>query len=156
MSLRTLRLTCVCVAFTFANAFVLGADELGNERYRMKSIAKTVSDEIEKRYYDPNLKGLNWKGLLEETKQKIDNAKNVPEMLTAIYVMVDKLKDSHTHFLPPSVNVKLKYGFEAKPIGDDIRIYRVRAQFTGGDGRIQDRRQDYRYERPYRGTIQLR
>src|SRR5438445_4077274 len=126
MSLRTLRLTCVCIAFTLASAFVLGADELGNERYRMKSIAKTVSDEIEKRYYDPNLKGLNWKGLLEETKQKIDNAKNVPEMLTAIYVMVDKLKDSHTHFLPPSVNVKLKYGFEAKPIGDDIRIYRVR------------------------------
>jgi len=92
----------------------------------MKSIAKTVSDEIEKRYYDPNLKGLNWKGLLEETKQKIDTAKSVPDMLTAIYVMVDKLKDSHTHFLPPSVNVKLKYGFEAKPIGDDIRIYRIR------------------------------
>jgi len=91
----------------------------------MKSIAKTVADEIEKRYYGANLKGLDWKGQLEEAKQKIDRAKNVSELLTAIYVMVDKLKDSHTHFLPPSVNIKLKYGFEAKPIGDDIRIYRI-------------------------------
>lgn len=103
------------------------SDELSGERYRMKSIAKTVADEVEKTYYDPTMKGLDWKGLLEQTKQKIDNAKNVPEMLTAIYVMVDKLKDSHTHFLPPSVNVKLKYGFEAKAIGEDIRIYRIKS-----------------------------
>jgi hypothetical protein len=91
---------CACDRFTAR------ADELGNERFRMKSIAKTVSDEIERRYYDGNLKGLDWKALLEQTKQKIDNAKNVPDMLAAIYIMVDKLKDSHTHFLPPSVNVR--------------------------------------------------
>src|SRR5260221_1153532 len=101
------------------------ADELRNERFRMKSIAKTVAAEIEKNYYDPNLKGLNWNGLLEQAQQKIDNAKNVREIPVGIFVMVDKLKDSHTHFLPPSVNVKLKYGFEAKPFGDDIRIYKI-------------------------------
>ncbi len=66
------------------------------------------------------------KELLEQTRQKIDNAKNVPDMLAAIYVMVDRVKDSHTHFLPPSVNVRLKYGLEAKPIGDDVRIYRLK------------------------------
>lgn len=91
----------------------------------MKSIAKTVADEVAKNYYDPSLKGLDWKGLLEQAKQKIDNAKNVSEMLTAIYVMVAKLKDSHTAFLPPSTNVQLKYGFEAKAIGYDIRIYKI-------------------------------
>jgi C-terminal processing protease CtpA/Prc len=126
MARRLLRLVCVCSVVILTSAFVLHADELGNERFRMKSIGQTVSNEIEKRYYDPNLKGLNWKGLLEETKRKIDSAKNVPEMLTAIYVMVDKLKDSHTHFIPPSMNVKLKYGFEAKAVGDDIRVYRIR------------------------------
>lgn len=119
-------LSCVSVVAVLASASILRADDLGNERFRMKSIAKTVADEIEKRYYDPTLKGLDWKGLLEQAKQKIDNAKNVPEMLTAVYVMVDKLKDSHTHFIPPSVNVKLKYGLEAKAIGEDIRIYRIK------------------------------
>jgi C-terminal peptidase prc len=125
MSASAFQRTCLCVAILLVNALSLRADELGNERYRMKAIAKTVSDEIDKRYYDANLKGLNWKGLLEDAKQKIDKAKNVSEMLTAIYVMVDKLKDSHTHFLPPSVNVRLKYGFEAKAVGDDVRVYRV-------------------------------
>jgi C-terminal peptidase prc len=119
-------LSCVCIAVALSTATILSADELGIERYRMKSIAKTVADEIEKRYYDPHMKGLDWKSSLEQAKQKIDNAKNVTEMLAAIYVMVDKLKDSHTHFLPPSVNVRLKYGFEAKPIGEDVRIYKIK------------------------------
>ena len=113
------------VVVVLAGTTILRSDELGNERYRMKAIAKTVADEIQKHYYDPSLKGLDWKALLEQAKQKIDNAKNISEMLTAIYVMVDKLKDSHTHFIPPSVNVKLKYGFEAKAIGEDVRIYKI-------------------------------
>jgi len=96
----------VCVAVVLVTPSAVRAEELGNERFRMKSIAKTVADEIEKRYYDGSLKGLDWKALLEQTRQKIDNAKNVPDMLAAIYVMVDRLKDSHTHFLPPSVNVR--------------------------------------------------
>src|SRR5262245_30959462 len=105
--MRTIAHTLIygCMFSLLVNASDVRADELGNERYRMKSMAKTVADEIEKRYYDANLKGLDWKVQLEEAKQKIDRAKNVSEMLTAIYVMVDKLKDSHTHFLPPSVNV---------------------------------------------------
>jgi carboxyl-terminal processing protease len=114
------------MALAFTTATLLSADDLGNERFRMKSIAKTVADEIEKRYYDPSLRGLDWKALQEQTKQKIDKAGNVTDMLTAIYVMVDKLKDSHTHFLPPSMTVRLKYGFEAKAIGDDVRIYKIK------------------------------
>ena len=124
-SLRFIQVLCAGMVVLLAFAGAARADELGNERYRMKAIAKTVSDEIAKNYYDPNLKGLDWKGLLEQAKQKIDNAKSVSEMLTAIYVMVDKLKDSHTKFLPPSTNVRLKYGFEAKAIGDDVRIYKI-------------------------------
>ena len=124
-SRRFVQILCAGMVLLLASASAPRADELGNERYRMKAIAKTVSDEIAKNYYDPNLKGLDWKALLEQAKQKIDNAKNVSEMLTAIYVMVDKLKDSHTKFVPPSTNVRLKYGFEAKPIGDDVRIYKI-------------------------------
>src|SRR5262249_3646998 len=126
----------LCVA-TLLVTVTVQADELGNERFRMKSIAKTVSDEIEKRYYDPNLKGLKWQDLLEQTKQKIDNAKKLPDMITAIYVMVDKLKDSHTHFLPPSVNVRLKYGLEAKAIGEDVRIFRLRHNLPAEQGGLK-------------------
>src|SRR3954452_23749057 len=77
------------------------ADELSSERGRMKDIAKQVAKEIEKNYYDAKMNGLDWPALLEQTKTRIDSAKSVGEMMTAIFIMVDKLKDSHTFFMPP-------------------------------------------------------
>jgi len=56
MSVSAFRRTCLRVAILLVDALSLRADELGNERHRMKAIAKTVSHEIDKRYYDANLK----------------------------------------------------------------------------------------------------
>jgi C-terminal processing protease CtpA/Prc len=47
-------------------------------------------------------------------------------MLTAIFVMVDRLKDSHTAFIPPRRVGRAIFGFEAKPFGDEILIYKVK------------------------------
>jgi C-terminal processing protease CtpA/Prc len=119
---RSLVVFCVCLSF-ISSAF---GDALGQERGRMKEIAKQVSKEIEKNYYDPTMKGLDWNALLEQTKDRIDKANTVGEMMTSIFVMVDKLKDSHTFFMPPERNVSYKYGFKAKPFAQEVRVYDIK------------------------------
>ncbi len=96
------------------------------ERDRMKSILQNVSQEIEKNFYDPQMHGLDWKALTAQARERIEKAKSAGEMLTAIFVLVDKLKDSHTFFIPPPRAVKALFGFEAKPFGDEIRIYKLK------------------------------
>jgi C-terminal processing protease CtpA/Prc len=99
--------------------------DLNFERGRTKDILKVVSDHIENEYYDPALKGLNWKDLVDQTKARIDRAKSVGEMQTAIFALVDKLHDSHTKFLPPGHVTRMDFGFKAKPFGEDILVYEV-------------------------------
>lgn len=100
-------------------------EDLNFERGRTKDILKVVSDHIEKEYYDPSLKGLNWKEQVEQTKARIDRAKNVGEMQTAIFALVDKLHDSHTKFLPPGHVRRMDFGFQAKPFGENILVYQL-------------------------------
>ncbi len=109
-----------------ASALSCWADDLRLERERMRNMLKVVSSDIEKNFYDPQLKGLDWKALTEQAKQKIDNAKSVSEMVTAIFVLVEKLQDSHTKFDPPARAVRPLFGFEAKAFGDEIRVFIVR------------------------------
>ncbi len=103
----------------------LAPQDLGFERDRMKMILETVSREVEKNFYDSSLRGLNWKQLTDETRQRIEKANSVSEMITAIFSLVDKLKDSHTVFLPPGRIAHLRFGFEAKAFGDEIRVYEL-------------------------------
>jgi hypothetical protein len=91
-------IVCLSQAFTPA----LAGDNLSTERNEMKTILNVVSKELEKNFYDQNMKGLDWRGLTEQAKQKIDNAKSVADIMRAIFVLVEKLGDSHTRFLPPS------------------------------------------------------
>jgi carboxyl-terminal processing protease len=102
------------------------ADSMGPERDKMKQVLNVVAKEIEKEYYDPSLHGLDWKALVDEARRKIDAAQNPGQMLTAIYVLVDKLKDSHTVFIPPSRSTHFIFGFEAKMYGDEARIWKVK------------------------------
>ena len=69
-----------------------GQGNISLERDRMKDILGVVSKEIEKNYFDPQLKGLDWKGLTAQAREKIDKAATVSDMVTAIFVLVDKLR----------------------------------------------------------------
>ncbi|MCU1283784.1 MAG: peptidase [Acidobacteriales bacterium] len=130
-----MRLTQVCrriaaliVVFAIMMSLSLpaAADELGSERGRMKDIAKQVAKELEKNYYDPKMNGMDWPALLNQTRERIEGAKSVGEMITSIFIMVDKLKDSHTFFIPPARATSYKYGFEAKAFGNEARIYELK------------------------------
>ena len=105
---------------------LLAGDNVSTERGNMKAVLNVVSKEIEKNFYDPNLKGLDWRALTDQAKDRIDKAQSIAEMMRAIFILVEKLGDSHTRFLPPSRNITYLFGFNAKPIGEDIRVYEVK------------------------------
>src|SRR5690242_5279340 len=112
----------LCVLLIFSSAAAL-AQVSRLERERMHFILNVVSKDVEKHFYDPNLRGLDWKALTQQAHQRIDQATTNGAMVTAIYSLVDKLQDSHTVFLAPSRATRPLFGFEAKAFGDDIRIY---------------------------------
>src|SRR4051812_5230129 len=93
------------------------ADDLGPTRANMKHILKSVSSEVANGFYDPSLKGLDWKALTEEAKVKIEKAKNVQEMQAAIFELIERLDDSHTFYMPPWMTEEPVYGFDIKPYG---------------------------------------
>ncbi len=110
----------VCILLSSVGA---DADDLRLDRENMRNILNIVAKDIEKNYHDATLGGLDWKALTEEARKKIEDAKSVSAMVTAIFSLVDKLHDSHTVFLAPQRVARPRFGFEAKPFGDEIRIY---------------------------------
>lgn len=119
------------IAFTLLVIFSMTApafagDDLGVERDKFRQILNNVAKDVEKNFYDPSMKGVDWKVAVAESRARIDNAKSIGDMMLAVYLLTYKLHDSHTQFIPPSRGTRLFYGFEAKPIGDDIRIYELK------------------------------
>jgi Tricorn protease C1 domain len=53
------------------------------QRGEMEDILKIVSSDVQKNFYDPNLKGLDWPALTEETRQRIEGSNNTGQMILA-------------------------------------------------------------------------
>jgi carboxyl-terminal processing protease len=103
------------------------AQQMNNvDRDRMRGMLRVTSGDIAKYFYDPEMKGLDWKKLTSEAEEKVNQAKTPSEAITAISLLVDKLQDSHTRFIPPSRAGRPVYGFAAKMFGDEARIYQVK------------------------------
>jgi carboxyl-terminal processing protease len=96
------------------------------ERSRMLAILDAVVHTVEKNFYDPKLRGTDWKGLVAQAHHTIETADTNGQMLTAIFSLLYNLQDSHTMFVPPGLVNKPIFGFEAKPFGDAIRIYELK------------------------------
>jgi carboxyl-terminal processing protease len=113
-----------CISFIPADSFAQGT--LKSNRDLMRAMAQGVHDVIKKNFYDPSLKGMDWDKELDETQKKINDSKSPGEMLAAIYWMVRKMDDSHTVFLPPWQTLEPRFGFQVKPFGDKVRVYRIK------------------------------
>lgn len=94
-------------------------------RWRMQRILKEVSETVQKNFYDPKLKGVNWKEGVEIAQKRIDQADHTGEMVPAITGLLARLNDSHTVFIPPGRTEHALFGFAAKPFGDDVFVYEV-------------------------------
>ncbi len=90
-----------------------------------EDVLRLVSADVQKNFYDPGMKGLDWAGLTDQTRQRIDHAKSNGEMILAISVLLTKLEDSHTYFVPPPLTARSDFGFKARGYGEDIRVYEI-------------------------------
>jgi carboxyl-terminal processing protease len=99
---------------------------LKSNRELMRGIAQGVHDIIKKNFYDPALKGIDWDKELKDAQKKIDASNSPGEMLAAIHWMVRKMDDSHTNFLPPWQTLEPRFGFQAKPFGETVRVYKIK------------------------------
>lgn len=91
----------------------------------MEDILKIVSADVQKNFYDPHMKGLDWPALTEEARRNIRASTNMGKMILAIVAMLDKLDDSHTYFIPPRLTQRADFGFSARPYGNDVRVYEI-------------------------------
>ena len=124
---RILRLlACVCLLVSSAISSAASSDKLAFDRSRFHAILDNVSSQVEKNFYDANMHGLDWKALKQEASTRIDNAQSVSAMITAITILVNKLDDSHTIFVPPQRVDRPEFGFQAKAFGDRILIYNLK------------------------------
>ena len=122
MSLRNLT---ACALLFILSAFAF-TDSLGDEKARARQILKIVSKDIEKNYYDPNLKGLNWTELNAQAVEMIDKSRSIGEIYTTIFGLVDRLNDSHTMFLSPGRVSIPQFGFEAKAYGNEVYVTKIK------------------------------
>jgi carboxyl-terminal processing protease len=94
-------------------------------RSRMMDILNQVADIVKQNYYDPNLKGLDWKADVEVARDRIRRADHEGEMAAAISGLLARLNDSHTYFLRPWRLQPVIFGFRAKAFGEDVRVYEI-------------------------------
>lgn len=128
--IRRSKILCCIASLIFFPSF-FGADSLAqgtlnSNRDLMRGIAQGVNDIVKKNFYDPSLKGIDWNKELQEAQKRIDASKSPGEMLAAIYFMVRKMDDSHTNFLPPWQTLEPRFGFQAKPFGNTVRVYKIK------------------------------
>src|SRR5260370_39246927 len=96
------------------------------ERGRMEAILTLVSKDVQKNFYDPTLKGLDWSALTEQARQRIRSADHVGAMIGAISALLYQLRDSHTVFYPAGTNgSRAIYGFKAHPFADEVLVYEL-------------------------------
>jgi len=101
------------------------SENIKAERHRAEQILNLVSKDIQSNFYDETLKGVNWRALTEQARQRIANADELGQMHGAISALVYQLHDSHTVFIPPKRKIKAEHGFKAQPFGSNILVYEV-------------------------------
>ncbi|MGH9508760.1 MAG: S41 family peptidase [Terriglobales bacterium] len=96
------------------------------ERGQWENILKLVSADVEKNFYDPRLKGLDWAALTEETRKRINTLDDTGQMILAVSALLSQLQDSHTYFVPPRLTAQADFGFKARAYGNDVRVYEIK------------------------------
>ncbi len=121
--------TWFCVLFLTACAGLCarGAQNKPMSNFdRALEMLDNVTRDVQKHYYDPSFHGVDWKGKVQEARDKIKHETSLNMSMAHIAAALDSLNDSHTFFLPPSRPFHHSYGFETEMIGDQCFITHVR------------------------------
>lgn len=91
-----------------------------------RSMARQLSEVLQKNFYDAQMKSVDLKKVLADAEEKINGTDRMGEMYGAIDEMISKLDDSHTHFVPPEQTRQPKFGFQMKPFGNIVRVFKIK------------------------------
>jgi carboxyl-terminal processing protease len=103
-------------------------------RARMQVLLKGTATEIRDNYYDPSLRGLDFRALEAQARTRIEQATGYDQALAAIADLALQLDDSHTHFYPPFQTVDVHYGWTWMAVGETAFVDLV---FPGSDAERQ-------------------
>ncbi len=106
-------------------AAFLWAGDLDKDKNRGQRMLEQVSKTVQEKFYDSELRGLDWQRLTKVTESRIDSAQSLGEIFAAIYWQLDQLQDSHTKFIPPTRVVKFLFGFEMKAFGENVMVHEL-------------------------------
>jgi carboxyl-terminal processing protease len=96
------------------------------DRGRAKSMLNNIKGEIKNNYFDPKFKGVDIDAVFDAANEKLETATSLGQAFGIIAQAVLELDDSHTTFYPPSVNIKVEYGWRMQMIGDKCFVVAVK------------------------------
>ena len=105
---------------------VSAADFRDSDRDHAYTMLRDVRLEIEQKYFDPALKGIDMAANAEVAKTRIAKAASIGETFAAIAQFVLELDDSHTFFVPPWQTTVVDYGWAMEMIGETCYVVRVK------------------------------
>lgn len=110
-----------------ASMFAGDQGQLNNiQRDRVKTILEETLDMVQKKYFDPNLHGIDMKQREQVAAEKIGQATSYGAAFGQIAWMLDALDDSHTAFLPPDRPYRVEDGWTVRAVGDHCLFMAVR------------------------------
>jgi carboxyl-terminal processing protease len=87
---------------------------------------RSVRGEIERRYHDRTLHGVNLAARAAELDRRIQRASTYTEALELVAQLPFTLRDSHTFFVPPQIAVEVDYGWSMRMVGDSCFVTHVK------------------------------
>jgi C-terminal processing protease CtpA/Prc len=96
------------------------------QRDAAEECVKRVAREVQERYYDPSLHGIDLKTRANEAKERIAKIHTLSEVYLVIEWMLNPLNDSHTFFIPPVRPYDVQHGWEFGFVGDKCYITAVK------------------------------
>ena len=97
-----------------------------DDEWKISEILRDAHDEVKKRYYDPNLHGVDWDAGYEKYSKMIGQAVDLGSGFRIVAAYLDQLHDSHTYFVPPERTNRYEYGFRYVLVGNSCYVTRIR------------------------------
>lgn len=113
-----LKLLSLTLVFPFFLNTIAFSQSLDYERGRHKDMLRSIKQDIEKNYYDPQFRGIDLEAKYKAAAEKIGQANSIGQMSGIIAQFMIDFDDSHMFFVPPGKANKTDYGFEMQMIGD--------------------------------------
>ena len=119
----------ILAVITLAGFLALPARSQENaslNRGRVLDMLETVSQDVQKHYYDKTFHGIDWSSIVREAKEKISTENSINMSMAHVAAALIALNDSHTFLLPPPRPFHHDYGFRTLMVGDACYVSRVR------------------------------